>query len=81
MIGEEVVALKGALTLAIRSAWALIVVLSVADLLLTAGLIGDWMYAVLVSVPAASFLTLALTVKVAFPPGLRLTEVLILPYI
>jgi len=75
------VAVSSALTLATRSICALMVVTSVADLLLAAGSMWDSMKAVLVIVPTASSLTLALMVKVALPPGPRLTEVLILPYI
>lgn len=62
-----------------RLAFGTILVVSVAVLLLTAGLIGDIREAVLVSTPIAELITVAFIVKVALPAGFRLTSVLISP--
>lgn len=71
--------LVGAETEIARLALGLIVVVSVADLLFSDGLMGEINEAVFVNTPLADSLTLASILKDALPAGLRLTSVLILP--
>lgn len=69
----------GALTETTKSAWGMILVVSLAVLLFVPGSIGDARWAVLLIVPLNVVLTMALAVMVAVPPGYRFKPTLMAP--